>query len=146
MQNNQLISIEAIKQHVFGGSIIFTVHNTDADTHFTYKVIKAKKSDVYWVHVLTMKDNMNKKSYKFIGAVSEAEGYKYSADSYIKEQSKSNQVAIWFFKWLFNGYLIEKYPGVKVYKSSFCSRCTRLLTVPESIIRGMGDCCFATSS
>ncbi len=93
-----------------------------------------------------MQDNMDDKSYKFLGAVSHEEGYKYSPNSYIKEKSKSNIVATWFFKWLFNGLLIDRYENILVYKASNCRKCGHLLTVPLSLTRDLGDCCYEASS
>lgn len=155
MNNNELSSIDDIKDFIFAQqeitksdgidyTTIFTVHNENNDHHFTYKLVQAQKpkKNVWWVYVLVMAENDNRDSYKFLGAISPDRGYHYSPNAQIKENSPSNKAFKWFAASIENEKNRTEYPFVKFYKAGKCSNCGHLLTVPLSIKRMMGDCCF----
>lgn len=145
MDLHELSTIQDIDRYIFGGQAIFTVYSERIGTRYTFKTVKAKKParDVYWVFVLCMPDNNNDKSYRFIGAVSKQEGYKYSnkARHDFKPDCNSNKALIWFFEKLLNGTLKTNHPYVKVYHEGRCGRCGRRLTTPQSLKIGLGPEC-----
>jgi len=89
-----------------------------------------------------MADNEDEGSYKFVGAASLKNGFKYSAHAQIKNDSSSVKALVWFFGSLKNTAERTRYPNTKFYKAGRCSRCNHILTVPSSIKRMMGDCCY----
>jgi hypothetical protein len=122
-----------IKTFIFAGKAIFTITNTNTGNRFTYKVRKAKDSDIYFVSVLTGSDNTN--DYSFIGYIKK--GLFYSSK---KSRISSEATSFKVFSWFINN--INKIPSiVQVLHEGKCGRCGRKLTTPESIERGIGPEC-----
>ena len=144
MNLNELDTIDAIQRHLFQSKSFITLHNEETDNHFTYKILQAQKPvrDVYWIYVLTMSNNADHKSYKFMGAVSKEKGYRYSKNAQVKITSQSNKTANWFFHQLFDGTLKTGFPLIKIYKSADCEACGKMLTTPESLKYGHGAVCL----
>jgi len=147
-QNNlfPLSQDQKIIDYIFGGNALITVRNEDSKNRFTFKIKKCKnpkaiKIDLYWVLVLTMPDNNDEKSYKFIGALSREEGFRHSDKSYIKDNAKSVNVAYYYFNRLLGYSKFKLHDNIRTYHMGYCGRCGRLLTVPESIDSGFGPEC-----
>lgn len=117
---------------IFAGNSTFTVLNTKTQNRFTFKVRKAKDSDVYFVKVLTSPD-----IYQFIGSVLK-NSFKYSKKSKISIDAQSIVV----FQYILNKLLTDNLDScVEIWHEGKCGKCGRQLTVPESIEIGIGPEC-----
>lgn len=135
-----------IIDYIFAGEALITVRNEDTKNRFTFKIQRRKnphkiKIDLWWVSVLTMPNNGDKGSYKFIGALSREKGFKHSDKSYIKNTSQSIEVAYYYFNRLLGFGQFPLHSNIRTYHNGYCGRCGRLLTVPESIATGYGEEC-----
>lgn len=126
-------------EFVLGGKAIFTIKNTCTGNRFTFKATQAKKiKTVYWISVLTMRENFADESYRFIGCFSVNRGFTYSDKSVISQSAMSVRAADYYFRKLLNRSLPS---NIVTYHQGRCARCGRLLTVPESIESGFGPEC-----
>jgi len=132
-----IIKHESALNFIFGGKSFVTFLNTKSENRFTFKVVKHKKDDIFFVNVLTNPD-----VYTFIGTVKNG-FYKHSSKSNIGVESQSVKV--------FN-YVIDKLKQnklsdiIEIYHDGRCGKCGRQLTVPESILTGFGPECFRNLS
>jgi len=129
--------ISDIKGFVFGGKALFTIKNESTGNRFTFRVVRLKDEtkNVYFVNVLRGPDNT--KDYMYIGAVINGK-FKHTTKSQVTEKAQSFQVFDWMVKKINNGGLPDK---VKVYHHGRCGKCSKLLTVPESVLSGFGPEC-----
>lgn len=130
------------KEIMFAGRSRFTVLNTETENRFTYQVNAPKydrdgnKIDSPEKAEVLMVKFLNGSSYDFIGILTRDEKFFYSKKSKIFK----DHVAIRGFEWLTDH--INKMPEkVKFYHEGCCLRCARALTVPESILSGLGPEC-----
>jgi hypothetical protein len=128
-----IIKHELALQFIFGGKSFVTFLNTKSDGRFTFKVVKHKKDDIFFVNVLTGPD-----IYTFIGTVRN-DVYKHSHKSNISIGSQSVKV----FTYVINKLKINNLPSfIEIYHDGRCGKCGRQLTVPESIESGFGPECI----
>jgi hypothetical protein len=130
-----IIKHESALNFIFGGKSFVTFLNTSTENRFTYKVVKHKIYDLYFVNVLTNPD-----TYTFIGSVKN-NVYKHSIKSHIKQDSQSVKVFTYVIDKLQKNQLSEL---IEIYHDGKCGKCGRQLTVPESIETGFGPECFKT--
>jgi hypothetical protein len=130
--------ISDVKSFIFGGKALFTIQNQETNNRFTFRVKKLKDElkNIYFVNVLRGPDNTN--DYSYIGAIIDG-SFKHTPKSQVNESAQSFKVFDWMIKKINNGGLPDK---VKVYHHGRCCRCGRLLTVPESVINGIGPECI----
>jgi Family of unknown function (DUF6011) len=132
---------------ILGGKSFVTFLNTQTDNRFTFKVVKHKKEDIYFVNVLTSPD-----TYTFIGVVNSTGSFRHSRKSKITSEAQSVKV----FSYVFSKLQTIVKPAtqtedaitalpqfIEVYHSGKCGRCGRKLTVPQSIETGFGPECFS---
>ncbi len=91
---------------------------------------------LHFVGVLTNPDNT--RDYQFLGSIFDGERYAHGKKSKIGYDAPSAVAFRWFWSVVDH---IEQIEGVRFYKSSYCCRCGRTLTVPESINLGIGPEC-----
>ena len=127
---------EALK-FMFAGKSLFTFINTRTGGRFTYKVKLVKNSNLFFVSVLTNPDN-----YTYIGTCVEG-NYKHGKKSPIGSDAQSVKVFEFMLGKLKSGNLPE---FLEVWHEGFCGKCGRRLTVPSSILTGIGPECFKTLS
>jgi hypothetical protein len=72
-------------QFILGGKSFVTFLNIQTQNRFTYKVVKHKKDDIFFVNVLTSPD-----IYTFIGTIRNG-NYKHSPKSNISSNSQSSE-------------------------------------------------------
>lgn len=136
MKGNKLEHKDVLK-FMFGGNSSFTVINTDTNNRFTYKMKRAKNSDLFFVSVLTSPDH-----YSYLGVCTKGT-YSHGKKSKISENSQSVQV----FKFILNKLKLNKLSDVvEVWHMGLCGKCNRPLTVPQSIQLGLGPDCFKNLS
>jgi len=127
---------EALK-FMFAGKSIFTFINTKTGNRFTYKIKSNKDSNLFFVSVLTNPDN-----YSYIGTCIEG-NYKHGKKSNISPEAQSVKV----FQFMLNKLKSGDLPDfLEVWHEGFCGKCSRRLTVPSSILTGIGPECFKTLS
>jgi hypothetical protein len=127
-------------QFILAGNAYFTVKNLNTGNRFSYRVSSPKsKAPVHFVSVLTGPDNTN--DYIFIGTIFNGSSFRHSKKSRITSDAQSVKVFSWFFDKFQSGTLPE---FVTVYPEGRCGRCGRRLTVPESILTGIGPECVKT--
>jgi hypothetical protein len=85
------------------------------------------------VNVLTNPDQ-----FTFIGIITKDFSYKHSKKSKISLESKSANVFSYVTEKLLQGNLNK---SVEIWHEGRCGRCSRPLTVPESIETGLGPEC-----
>ena len=127
---------EQAKQFCFAGKSTFTLKNENSGNRFTFKVTRPNDNTPWFVSVLTGSDNES--SFSFIGTVFGDQQFYHGKKSKISKEAGSVKTFEWFAKMLFHGVLP---PFIKVYHEGKCGRCGRKLTVPESIISGLGPKC-----
>ena len=135
-------SIDPGKELAFikAGNAIFTIRNENTGGRFTFKVQRHEKKagDAVWfVRVLTNQDN--NKDYTFIGTFWKENAYRHSPRSTIGKDAPSTRVIDWFLTKMRFGNLPDY---VKVYHEGRCGRCSKRLTVPESLLSGYGPECI----
>jgi len=135
---------------VFAGNSRFTLVSLKTGMRYTYRV-KAKKADLksanpavqadpaYFVEVLYGPDNT--KSFKYIGALRKPGRFWITDKSKLPCTSPSVVTFIWFLGEMRGARpVLGKY--LEVWHEGRCGVCGRVLTVPESITRGLGPECW----
>jgi hypothetical protein len=122
----------------FGGDARFTVKSGKSGKHWTFRIRKAKDSDVYFANLLTGSDN--EKSYTYIGLTSRDKFLRLTTNSRFKEQS----IPVIVFRWALDKVKNRKSipAGYQIIHEGRCCRCGRTLTDPESIRLGIGSECI----
>lgn len=138
----KLENIEDIKRFIIGGKAIMTLESKRTGRWFTYKIKKAKKDEEkssFFVSVLTGADNET--AYTYMGTIFQNDGklkFTLTKNSKIGEDAFSYKAFNFFFNLMINGKTHEE---IIVYHRGICGRCGRTLTVPESLITGLGPEC-----
>jgi hypothetical protein len=115
---------------VFAGNSRFTLVSTKTRQRYTFKVVKHKSKDIWFVNFLA--GSNNETDYIYLGYINEDFEYR------ITKKSAKNQQVQTVFKWFFN---CMESPLVDFYHEGRCCACGRLLTTPESIKSGLGPIC-----
>lgn len=119
-------------EFILAGNSTVTFVNSNTSNRFTYSVKKSEKSDLYFVSVLTSPD-----IYVYIGVIT-PNGFSHGKKSSIGLNAQSVQV----FKYVYNNLIKNKLPEyIQIWHEGKCGRCNRSLTVPESILTGIGPEC-----
>lgn len=138
----QMNSVEDIKRFLISGKAILTLESKRTGRWFTYKIKQAKKDDEkspFFVSVLTGNDNET--AYTYMGTIFQNDGklsFTLTKNSKIGEDALSYKAFNFFFKLMLAGKLHE---DIVVYHRGICGRCGRTLTVPESLVWGLGPEC-----
>jgi hypothetical protein len=135
--------LAAPKEFALLGNAVFTIMNTETGNRFTFKLTRSKPTDpakapVTFVKVLT--GSNNEEDYEFLGTVFGDGSFRRSFKSRIGEKAPSCVAFAWYWRHLMEGTLP---PNVHTYHEGRCGRCGRLLTVPESVERGIGPECWS---
>lgn len=144
------------KNFFTAGKAVFTVEPSPefvakfgcAD-HFTFRINVSKVNDkyptpAYFVKLLTGPDNTS--DYEYLGLLDAKNGdVRLSAKSCAGESAWSVKIIRRIMNQVFNGGGIEAIEshGWKVHHEGRCGRCLKLLTVPTSIMTGLGPDCAA---
>ena len=135
-------NLDDIKRFITGGKAILTLESKSTGRWFTFRVKKAKKDDEkspFFVSVLVGPDNEN--SYSYVGTIFNNDGklsFHLTKKSTIGEDAMSYKA----FRVFFDLLMVNKLNiNMNVYHRGVCGRCGRTLTVPESLITGLGPEC-----
>lgn len=132
------LSDNNINSFFYAGKAIVTLRNTKTGNRYTYKITKAKNKDIFFINVFTGNDNTNKYHYKFIGTIFDKDHFKYSTKSEMLANAMPVKVMEKFPKFVMSNKLPN---DVEVWHEGFCGCCGRRLTVPESLLSGIGPEC-----
>jgi len=148
MENGQvrLSGRSHIVAFITAGNSRFTFRSIKTGARFSYRVKEAKdKKGLWFVSVLNGPDNTA--DYAYIGTLSSFYGkttFKHGHKSTISAEAPSVKAFEW--AWLNLAVLpeviaAEKLDLLEVFHEGRCGRCSRPLTVPESILSGLGPEC-----
>lgn len=121
---------------VLAGNATFTVVSHKTDARFTLKVRQPKPDGPHFVSVLTGPNNED--DYQFLGSIFDRKEYRHGARSRISPEAPSAKAARWVCSRLLAG---QELTNCELHHEGRCGRCGRKLTVPESIISGIGPEC-----
>lgn len=123
-------------EYALAGNAIVTLASRRSGSHYTFKVRAAKNAnDLFFVNLLTGPDNTA--DYTYLGTV-RAGSFGLTRKSRLTEDSIPVRAFRYFFEHATQGDLP---PALEVRHEGRCGRCGRLLTVPESLDRGIGPEC-----
>jgi hypothetical protein len=124
------------KQFALAGNSTFTVVSKKTEARFTFKV-RQPKNKPHFVSVLT--GPQNETDYTFLGTIFNETNFVHSRNSKITKSADSAKA----FNWLWNKLSLEdKAPeSCEIHHEGRCCRCGRTLTVPSSILSGIGPEC-----
>ena len=130
----QTAPLTDLKSFALAGHAIFTVENMTSGNRFTYKVSACDSTPaLYFVGVLTGPENVS--DYTYLGTIRDGQ-YMHGRKSRLHESACSNKAFVWVWQHK------NRLPScVRVQHAGRCGRCGRILTVPESIERGIGPEC-----
>lgn len=129
------IDRQYIYQFLTSGKAYFTVLNTLTSKSFSYRLIKARGKELYWLSVLSSPN-----IYTFAGTIIPTnDGFKYhQGKGKYSFNVPSVKSVIWVLAKARKGGLPS---SVEVLHIGRCGRCGRPLTDPESIKTGLGPIC-----
>jgi hypothetical protein len=133
MTGHKITDTKQALKFVFAGKSVVTFVNTQTGNRFTYKIKQAKDSNLFFISVLTGPDQ-----YTYIGTCIEG-NYKHGKKSQIGEVSQSVKVFVYMLKKLISDNLPD---FLEVWHEGFCGKCGKRLTVPQSILTGIGPDCI----
>jgi hypothetical protein len=137
----RLENIEDIKRFIISGKAIITLESKKTGRWFTYRIKKARKNDnsLFFVSLLTGLDN--EKSYSYIGTIFNNNNnfvFKLTKKSNVTKDSLSYKAFNFFFSLVLKNM---RHADLEIYHTGVCGRCSRALTVPESLVTGLGPEC-----
>ena len=148
VKSGQLTTWPAVQEFLFGGNAVFTLRSLKTGMRYTYRV-KVKKQDVqdklqgpeltYFAATLRGPDNT--KNYRYLGVLRQPGTLYLTPASQQARGSASLNALVWFL-----GHLRAAHTGVlgvtvEFWHEGRCGCCGRTLTVPESVVRGLGPEC-----
>jgi hypothetical protein len=121
-----------------------TLVSKKTGARFTYKLKASDDEKAFFVGVLTGNDNET--SYSYLGRIARRPG---GEDVYFhgRKNAKYGDISrdapsAVAFQWTWNALTTGRLPSsLEIYHSGSCGRCGRKLTVPESILSGLGPEC-----
>lgn len=133
MNGHKITNSKDALKFMFSGKSVVTFVNTQTGNRFTFKIKQAKDSNLFFVNVLTNPDQ-----YTYIGTCIEG-NYKHGKKSTINETAQSVKVFKYVLKKLITDTLSD---FIEVWHEGFCGKCGKRLTVPSSILTGIGPDCM----
>jgi len=141
-----LATWDAVRTFIWGGNARFTLRSLKTGLHFTYRV-RVKKADVgvtadaattYFVEVLRGPDNTDHFSYA--GVMRKPGTFWITQASRVARTASSVKALVWFLDAMTHERDILNMT-LEVWHEGRCCRCGRVLTVPQSIMDGVGPEC-----
>lgn len=141
MHPNRITSAADAKAFTFAGNAIFTLVSQRTAARFTFKVRAPEKPGSVGQFVSVLNGSDNEGDYAYLGHIwAENRVYTHGRKSKIGQDAPSAKAFDWFYRHMMRGDIPA---GIEVWHEGRCGRCARLLTVPESIKRGIGPDCAA---
>lgn len=133
MKGHKITDTKKALKFIFAGKSVVTFVNTQTGNRFTFKIKQAKDSNVFFISVLTNPDQ-----YTYIGTCVEGV-YRHGKKSNISSTSQSVKV----FEYMLKKLMTNTVPDfLEVWHEGFCGKCGKRLTVPSSILTGIGPDCI----
>lgn len=143
---NHKIDSASFRTFMFQGKALFTLENKEKGTHITFSVKRLKKrrnqpeeTNYFDVSVKAVGDKVY--GHKYIGRI-DRRNRVFNALRYIPK----DDVGILTLNWIIQHWeTLEKYENegkLAMYHIGSCCKCGMPLTVPESIINGIGPQCM----
>lgn len=118
------------------GNARLTIVSKVTGARFTYRLLSSEDGQVIFVGLLTGSNNEN--AFTYIGVIKQQ---RYTRTDKVRINADAPSIKAFTFFWR---HLIERshiHDGLEVWHEGRCGRCARVLTVPESIDRGIGPDC-----
>lgn len=140
-QNSKLIPLESALDYIMGGNSLFTA--AWKGTRFTFKILERANENAegtyFRVSVLNGPDNVS--NYRPIADIRDVNGMPKielikKTVHYVESFEFIKKI---YYSLLFTDF--KSIDGCEIWHNGRCSRCGRLLTVPESIAKGIGPEC-----
>ena len=126
------ISHEKALDYILAGKSYVTFQNPTTGNRHTYKILKHKTDNVYFVHVLTSPD-----TYMFLGTILNYV-FRHSKKSKVSTDARSLIVFDYVFYHLTMSSLNN---SIEIFHDGKCGKCGRQLTDPISVETGLGPYC-----
>ncbi len=133
------------KAFLLAGRAHFTAENLGTGTRFTFRITRVEpaegstyKTPAWFAGVLVGPDN--ERNYAYLGMVRpEGLEFRLTKGSKRGEGDQAVKVLKWVLTLVENGTAVPA--GYAVHHEGKCGRCGRLLTVPSSVLAGLGPEC-----
>jgi Family of unknown function (DUF6011) len=145
----QLCDWPAVRGFVFGGNARFTLRSLRTGVRHTYRV-RVRKKDVkvgtvgerltYFVE--TLRGPNNETDYRYTGVLRLPGTFWFTAASQQLRSAPSSMALLWFLDRMREDRANVLGRLAEFWHEGRCGRCGRALTVPESVVRGIGPECF----
>ena len=133
-----------IRDFILAGNSTFTLRSKKTATRYTFKVTKrAGDSHFFFVGILSAPNNED--GYACVGTISDFTKFKPSKLG-IEKYSGALRAFIWFWQMTILGNSAILLNKIEFFHEGRCCKCGRKLTVPESIVAGIGPECSRLSS
>ena len=130
---------KAMLEFILAGNSRFTLVSGTSGERFTFKV--NKKEDVEGIHFVSLLNGSdNDSAYRFIGTIFDKNRYAHSKRSKVGVEALSVKAFAWSFASLVAGRT-DNAGKVEFWHEGKCGRCGRTLTVPGSVLTGIGPEC-----
>lgn len=139
MSGKQMTDVGDVLAFIQAGKAVFTLKSMKTSNRFTYRVKESNDGKVFFVSLMTGTDN--EAHYSYIGVIREDSEFRHTTKSKVSEDADSFRAFSWFWRQVSSGSGSPLNPAVEFWHEGKCGRCGRLLTVPESIDRGIGPEC-----
>lgn len=135
------------KKFVLAGNATFTITSRRSGIRFTYNVSASKNGGAWFVKVLTGPDNWT--NYKCFGVIAN-DRFFHSKNPNCKISPTAPSAKAFSFFWrnidnkpvkLPTGEIVPPMSLIEIHHEGKCCRCGRKLTVPDSIVSGIGPEC-----
>jgi len=142
-KQGQLTSWPAVREFLYAGNATFTLRSLKTGMRYTYK-IRVKKEDLdtpdptYFVNLLRGPDNT--KDFAYMGVLRNTGQFNITSASRMTRGAPAVKALLWFLGAM-QGERAVLTGQLEVWHEGKCGRCGRLLTVPESVMRGIGPEC-----
>jgi len=135
MQGHRITNTKEALKFMFAGKSVVTFVNSQTGNRFTFKLKLAKNSNIFFISVLS-----GPEQWSYLGTCIEGH-YKHGKKSTVSLEAQSTRV----FTYMLNKLKIDNLPDfLEVWHEGYCGKCGRRLTVPSSILNGLGPECIKT--
>lgn len=136
MTHAPLTDAKVALDFIHGGNARFTIRSRKTQTRYTYKVTEPKGPGLYFVSLMTGRDN--EADFSYLGMI---RGGVFSLTRGSTMLASRDPVKA--FEWTYRQLTVKGVipDTLEVWHEGRCGRCGRLLTVPESIASGFGPEC-----
>ena len=153
----QLTDWSAVREFIFAGQAVFSLRSTKTGIRMTYKVT-AKKADIkekarreaagesveegfvtFFVNLLRGPDNTT--DFAYLGVLREPGRFFTTERSQVGRHATAWKALVWFLDEMKGERAVLGGHPLEFWHAGRCGCCGRLLTVPESVARGIGPEC-----